>query len=331
MPVSELMDDYLACLLDDAESRQMCAAASSPAESSAVCARASTGELVRPRHGLFARPDYWETLKPEVKMLHVARALGRMHDSWVFSHATAAFAYGLAASYRYLDPIHYVLEGSSGGRAGKGMRRHCSQRAPSVAVNGMRVTTPLRTIADCCLALPFRDALPIADSAVRTGIVSVDGLTRACVAAAGRRGVSTFRRVCEHVDPRAESGGESFVRGVLIDMGFEVFDLQLEVPDIERPGKTRRLDIVLRRADGRLVDLEVDGKGKYSEPEMTKGRDTVEVMMDERRREAGVTAFDFSVIRMTPGQAHSEEFVRSRLALYGVYPKTPRWRWERVE
>lgn len=329
--MSELVDDYLACILDEAESAGMCAAVSSPSESSAVSSRAFSGELVRPRHGLFARSDYWESLKPEDKMLHEARALGRLHEPWVFSHATAAFAYGLAASYRHLYPVHYVSEGSSGGHSSNRIRRHCSQRVPFATVNGLRVTTPLRTIADCCLSLPFRDALPIADSAMRLGIVSADGLERACVAAAGRRGVKAFRRVCEHVDPRSESGGESFVRAVLIDIGFEVFDLQLEVPDIERPGRNRRLDIVLRRDDGRLVDLEVDGKGKYSDPEMTQGRDTVQVMMDERRREAGVTAFDISVVRMSPGQARSEEFVRSRLALYGVHPITTSLKWVRVE
>ena len=317
------MDDYLANLLDEAEAMARCAATSCPAESSAVGSRASAGEFVRPRHGLFARTDYWDSLKPEEKMLHEARALGYLHEPWVFSHATAAFAYGLPASYRYLHPIHYVVEGSSGGRSGKGTRRHCSQRAPSTVVGGLRVTTPLRTVADCCLSLPFRDALPIADAAVRAGVVSTDGLERACEAAAGRRGVATLRRVCAHVDPRAESGGESFVRGVLIDLGFEVVDVQLEVPDIERPGRTRRLDIVLRRSDGRLVDLEVDGAGKYLDPEMTKGEDAVRLMMAERRREAGITAFDLAVIRMSPGQARSEELVRRRLALYGVHPQAP--------
>lgn len=329
--MSELMDDYLACILDEAEARSMCAFVRSPAESSAVSARASAGELVRPRHGLFVRSDYWHALMPEGQMLHVAKALGHLHEPWVFSHATAAFAYGLAASYRHLDPIHYLVEGSTGGRSGRGICRHSSHRAPSVLVGDLRVTTPLRTIADCCLSLPFRDALPIADSAVRMGLVGTGGLERACALAAGRRGITTLRRVCEHVDPRAESGGESFVRAVLIELGYEVFDLQLEVPDIERPGKTRRLDIVLKRDDGRLVDLEVDGRGKYADPRMTGGREVVDIMMGERRREAGITAFDISVVRMSPGMARNEDLVRSRLAIYGVHPRAPRWKWERVE
>ena len=163
------------------------------------------------------------------------------------------------------------------------------------------------------------------------GLVGTGGLERVCALAAGRRGITTLRRVCEYVDPRAESGGESFVRAVLIELGYEIFDLQLEVPDIERPGKTRRLDIVLRRDDGRLVDLEVDGRGKYADPGMTGGREVVDIMMGERRREAGITAFDISVVRMSPGMARNEDLVRSRLAIYGVHPRAPRWKWERVE
>ncbi len=64
---------------------------------------------------------------------------------------------------------------------------------------------------------------------------------------------------------------------------------------------------------------------------MTGGREVVDIMMGERRREAGITAFDISVVRMSPGMARNEDLVRSRLAIYGVHPRAPRWKWERVE
>ena len=47
------------------------------------------------------------------------------------------------------------------------------------------VTSPLRTVLDCARRLPFSEALAVADSALRSGLVTEDELR---LAAAGTRG-----------------------------------------------------------------------------------------------------------------------------------------------
>lgn len=316
-----VVDRYLDELLCDAERLETCLFVTSGKEWGLLAGRVRSGELVNPRRGLYARAAYWRGLNTAERALHMARALGILHQRWVFSHATAAYAHGLWASWRYADPLHYRV-GGEGTKVSEGIVRHGTSWSVDVWESRcLRVTSPADTLFDCSVSMPLRDALPVVDSAVRLGVLSRPALVALCEASAGRRGARMLRRVVGHVDERSESGGESFVRGVLLEQGYRIADLQRVVPDIERPGHTRRLDIVLERRNGGLLDLEVDGRQKYEDERLTRGRDLTKLAMDERRREAGITALGYSVMRTTPRlAAHSRDFAR-RLARYGVFPE----------
>ena len=94
--------------------------------------------------------------------------------------------------------------------------------------------------------------------------------------------------------------------------------MQLVVADLERPGKTYRLDIVLRRSDDTLVDLEVDGRQKY---ELLNGPDgAVTAMMAERQREAAITAHGILVARIAAADAGNRPVMERKLRAYGVIP-----------
>lgn len=81
------------------------------------------------------------------------------------------------------------------------------------------VTTPLRTVVDCARRLPFDEALAIADSALRSGLVTRDDLRWAIVRGAGAGAV---RRVLQHADGRAANAFESVLRAVCIEAGLVV-------------------------------------------------------------------------------------------------------------
>ena len=81
------------------------------------------------------------------------------------------------------------------------------------------VTTPLRTIVDCARRLPFDEALAIADSALRSGLVTREDLDAIDVRGAGADAV---RRVIAYADKRSANPFESVLRALCIEAGLVV-------------------------------------------------------------------------------------------------------------
>lgn len=79
------------------------------------------------------------------------------------------------------------------------------------------VTTALRTVLDCARDLPFDHALAVADSALRAGDVSRDGLSRAAGMARGP-GAASVRRVAALADGRAANPFESVLRSICLEV-----------------------------------------------------------------------------------------------------------------
>lgn len=83
---------------------------------------------------------------------------------------------------------------------------------------GLKVTTPLRTVLDCARQLPLAEAVVIADSALRKGLITIDEL-RASAAKAGGPKSPRVRRVAGLADPKAASVLESLIRVLLVENG----------------------------------------------------------------------------------------------------------------
>lgn len=92
------------------------------------------------------------------------------------------------------------------------------------------VTTPLRTVLDCARALPFDEALAIADSALRARAVSPSALRNAAAAAHGP-GSAAARLVARHADGRAANPFESVLRALCITEGLHLIP-QLQIADL---------------------------------------------------------------------------------------------------
>lgn len=101
------------------------------------------------------------------------------------------------------------------------------------------VTSRERTLIDCLRALPFDQALAIADSALRAGDLARDQL-RALAAGVRGPGAPRVRRVARYADGRAANPFESVLRALAIEAGLEV------VPQItlREPGLVARPDLV---------------------------------------------------------------------------------------
>lgn len=78
------------------------------------------------------------------------------------------------------------------------------------------VTSPLRTVLDCAKRLPFDEALAVADSALRSGMVTKAELLDAAVGVRGR-GRKESIRVAHEATPLAANPFESVLRAVVLD------------------------------------------------------------------------------------------------------------------
>jgi very-short-patch-repair endonuclease len=99
----------------------------------------------------------------------------------------------------------------------------------------------IRALIRC---LPEREAIATLDSMLRLGLVTMMQVREAVAAVPAR-----YRQILDRIDPRAESGPESFMRLILRDIGI-AFDVQVKIRGVGR------VDFVV---DGFLI-IECDSK-----------------------------------------------------------------------
>ena len=124
-----------------------------------------------------------------------------------------------------------------------------------VEVDGVKVTTPLRTAMDLGCLLPRRSALSAMDALMRAHGFTCGDLTRMLARYHRRRGVIQLRELVSWVDPRAESQPESWTRLELLDHGLPMPELQWWIVIDGVP--TYRLDLAY---PGARIAIEYDGE-----------------------------------------------------------------------
>lgn len=122
-------------------------------------------------------------------------------------------------------------------------------------VDGIRVTTPVRTAMDLGCKLDRRTALAAMDALMRMYDFTVDDMMRMLPRYFRRRGVRSLRTIVALADGRAESRAETWVRLEIIDRGLPVPVLQHWVHIGGVP--TYRLDLAYPHA---RVAVEYDGE-----------------------------------------------------------------------
>lgn len=190
-----------------------------------------------------------------------ARALALvLADHQVVCDRTAAWLYGVDV-FTFAD-LDFVPEIETCARRGNGPCRRAEVDgrtrdlgdADVATIEGIQVTTPLRTALDLACILERRDAVAALDAFRRREGLSVADLVVGSTRYRRRRGVVQLRELIPLSDPRAESARESWTRLAIHDEGLPAPEPQVWIEVDGVP--TYRLDLAYRR---RRIAVEYDG------------------------------------------------------------------------
>jgi len=247
----------------------------------AVAAALADGRLVRVRRGVYSPaplPTRAQHLvsggSPDPAYVsHVRATLLSLGPTAMAGGRTAAVLWGLDL---FVEPreVEVVVPASRRDRTPRGvtLRRRRDAAAVSHRVLGleaMKVLSPLMTVVDCAWTRPLREAVVIADSALRKKLVSLEQLQRYVDAHAGHPDARSLGRVLDLVDPASGSVLESLLRFLLATHGLRP-DSQVTLTD-GAGARIGRVDFLFR--DERLV-VECDGR-LWHDPEDARQRDRV--------------------------------------------------------
>ncbi|MDI2098837.1 type IV toxin-antitoxin system AbiEi family antitoxin domain-containing protein [Ruicaihuangia caeni] len=250
--------------------------------SRAVSRAVATGRLAPLRRGVYADAAVHAAADPEERHVWRMRAEAAVaHKPLVFSHASAAALHGLPFIGDAPGRVHVVAETRSGSNsAGRCVHTTQSPVRP-VVVEGLLVTSLERTVVDLALTASFAAALAAADRAL--ALIDADTpapLLETLESLQPTRGLRRALRVLRAADRRSGSAGESLSRARMIELGFEVPELQVR---FDRPGGgVSFVDFFWRR---QALIGEFDGLVKYSRSRELNGMSPAASVIAEKRRE----------------------------------------------
>lgn len=287
--------------------------------------------LHKVRRGRYVFASEWNGLWNEGRHLVevVAAHLNSKGSGLVFWGPSAAVIHGLPLYRHAPDVVHVATVDARHGRARAKIRWHNVDVGEKdiIEIDGIRCTTVERTVLDLARSLRPEAAISAADAALRACAVT-DHLQHDDLAQDWRermqdraerlhgRGIRQARRVIAFADGRAQLPGESVSRLHLSRLGFTRYDLQMHV--VGAAGNDYWLDFGFL---GARCFGEFDGKGKYVDEVMTRGRTTQEVVLDEKRREddiRGVTGWRMA--RWGSPDIATVDVFGDRLTAFGIRP-----------
>lgn len=230
------------------------------------------GEVRSVVRGVHVRADRPDTI--ELKALAVAQVVRPHH---VVTDRTAAWLHGidvhLYVEHAQVPPVETCALRGREPTDLDGVDARTRDLLPGdvMVVNGVRVTTPLRTALDLGCCLHRREAFAALTSFARIHDLTSTDYVRSLGRYRRRRGVVQLRGLVGLVDPRVESPREAWVLLAIADAGLALPEPQvwIEVDGIA----TYRLDFGYRR---HRVCVEYDGLEAHQSPEQRA--------YDERRR-----------------------------------------------
>jgi hypothetical protein len=228
----------------------------------------------------------------------------------VVSHQSAAVLHGVPLWDVPVDRVHITRTPPAWNDAGRYLCCHVARLRPDeiVLVDGVHVTSVLRTALDLARSVPHENAVVMLDAALHAGLLSPDVLRDRLPDLLRVPGSRAAARAVAAADGRSESVGESRSRIALHRLGLAPSELQREV----------------RTADGRLIARtdfaweearvigEFDGKVKYGRL-LRPGQDPGDVVFEEKRREDAIRDEGWGVVRWTWGDISRPERLGPRV------------------
>jgi very-short-patch-repair endonuclease len=200
----------------------------------------------------------------------------------VLSHLTAAVAWGFRRAP--IKPIEVIVSGDRGRElAGILPHRMRLQAAEVMVVDGLRITTPARTIVDCASTLTGRPLRELVERAQDLRRFKPEDITATLDRVPRRRGCRQLTDLLLLIQPD-EDGARSHLERLFLKA---MRRARLPPPDVNYAIAGRQRDFVW--SDARLV-IEVDGNRWHSSPQ-AKRRD--------HQRDRELTALGWRPARFT--------------------------------
>ena len=245
----------------------------------------AAGQVVRHGHGVYALPSA------------VAATVVTLRLHGVVSHRSAALHWGwkvktVPGRPDVTIPANRKLRASQRGLA----TLHWRSLPASHVIDG--VTSRPRTVVDCCLDLPFDEALSVFDSALRSGLRRRE-VTELAVTL-GPRQRARVLRVAGHADARAANPFESVLRAIALDVPGLAVEPQVRL----------RYDRVYARVDFADESLQIVAEADSHEFHAERS-----AFARDCRRYDELTVRDWLVLRFTWEQVMFDaDWVRGMLA-----------------
>jgi hypothetical protein len=240
------------------------------------------GAIIRVRRGAFVPEHLWNSSSEEARHRLLVQATALLHPSpLLFSHYAAAALHRMPLVGPWPHRVHVLEPMASGGSSMPSLFVHRTTISRSdEVIDGLMVTGVERTLVDVACSDGFLQSVAMIDYAIHKGRATCDSLLEELAYVAPGRGAKKAARAIYFADGRAESVGESLSRVRMHELGFQLPELQTE---FRGPGGARAfVDFSWRR--GRLIG-EFDGREKYVNPELTRGRSTQSILLAEKDRE----------------------------------------------
>jgi hypothetical protein len=284
---------------------------------------ARVGAESRVAPGVYVDAATWEdTDADERYRLKVFAVAHTRRNRPVMSFWSAAALHRLPIYGAWPPKVHTTVGRSGGGRSSGELVRHVIPLHDDdvVEIEGIRVTSLARTVLDLAAVSTFMSAVVTADSALhadRRGstdpLVTRQQLWSAYSRRMPFRGHARARRVIEFGSDKADSPLESVSRVNMRAMGCPQPLLQSRFEDYRG---------VIGESEFHWPDFalvgESDGRSKYLDPALRKGRSLEQVLLDEKDRADRLGAIGLRISRWGWGTAQHMEALRRHLAAAGL-------------
>lgn len=292
-------------------------------------AAASQGREVRVARGAYIGEPHWAELAARDRYLLTIRAVAESRGSRpVLSHWSAAAIHGLPMIGPWPGRVHMTQDVGTGTRSRGVVVRHSLPLSESdvVEIDGLLVTSLVRTVIDLAVASAAPSALAAMDAALHvdrfdrqpTRLTPAE-LLDSWEARLPFRGHARARDLIDFSVPNADSPIESASRWNMRVIGCPIPILQQSHFDAQ--GFIADTDFSWPEFD---TVGESDGDQKYLDPAFRNGRSADRVVLDEKIREDRLRALPKIVVRWRWAVALSPRLLRSRISSAGIPMRTER-------
>lgn len=290
-----------------------------------------SGLLVCLRRGIYVEGSMWRDATAEARYRMFVRATAmEIGPGWVVSHLSAAALHGLPLIGNWPSTTHTSGTRLTGGSSSRHLTTHRVHDLDHVVViDGVTVTSLIRTLIDVASTQPFLVGVTMCDHVLHVEqrrmrtlssrhrgpnlTLTPHDLAEELARVRPSKGLKMAERVIEFATPLAESPGESLSRVRLLELGFEIPELQTAFVDLN--GEDRRVDYFWR---GIRKIGEFDGQGKYLRGGVGPGQSPGDKVMEEKRREDALRPLVNSVSRWDWATAISPAAFLRFLTEHGV-------------